>query len=158
MQRLPVDVYFTILAKTASLRSTCSRRRVGAVVVSHDRLVSTGYNGSPSGLAHCDDVGCMMEDGRCKRTIHAELNAVLRAPTGDTIYTTDQPCFECTKAIIAAGIRRIVFCELYQDDKRDALIAELSCGSGPRFGLVVQRLIAPTNMDIAAFFDGKGEG
>ena len=124
--RLSLPNAMMAVAQTISRRSTCPRMACGAVVVEDGHIVSTGYNGALSGLPHCTEVGCQMEmvreRERCTRIIHAEFNAVLRARgRGDTIYTTGQPCFECTKAIWAVGIRNIVYVQDYPDDRRDEL-------------------------------------
>jgi len=125
------DVYMMKLARVAAERSTCDRKHVGAVVVKDKFVVSTGYNGSIAGLAHCDDVGHMMEDGHCVRTVHAEANAIVQAARhgkaleGATIYVTASPCWPCFRLIANAGIRRVVYDEFYRDDKIFAAAAEL---------------------------------
>ncbi len=115
------DSYFMDIAFMASERSTCPRLHVGAVIVKDKRIKSTGYNGSPPGLEHCDDIGCLMLDGNhCKRTIHAEENAIIESSPeerkGATIYVTAQPCINCSKLIIASGIIRVVYSKLYTPD------------------------------------------
>lgn len=113
------DHIWTQVATVIAQRGTCPRLQVGAVIVSgNGKIVSTGYNGSPSWLEHCEDVGCAIEPetGRCKRTVHAEANALLQAGSrakGGTLYSTHQPCMECSNLIINAGIRRIVFVHGY---------------------------------------------
>lgn len=98
-------------------RSTCPRLHVGAVLVKNRRIKGTGYNGSPKGLAHCDEAGCFMKQGHCIRTIHAEVNCLLEVPPIDredaTLYVTHMPCPECQKLIITCGIKRVVFCKEY---------------------------------------------
>lgn len=117
------DQYFMNIAKQVSSRATCKRKSVGAVLVRDRTILSTGYNGSVRGMAHCTDVGCMMEDGHCVRTVHAEANAIIQAAKngvrieGATIYTTASPCWPCFKLIANAGITRIVFGEIYRDDR-----------------------------------------
>lgn len=109
------DDYFMQLALLASTRSTCTRRRVGAVLVREKHVLSTGYVGSPAGMPHCLDVGCLMEDGRCIRTLHAEQNAILQAAQhgiatcGATLYTTCRPCTVCARIIVGAAIVRVVY-------------------------------------------------
>jgi dCMP deaminase len=113
------------IAREVATRSTCPRLAVGAVIVRDRRILTTGYNGSPSGLPHCDDVGCLIRivDGResCQRTLHAEQNAIIQAAyhgvsvTGATIYTTHQPCLLCTKMIINAGIETVYYGQGYPD-------------------------------------------
>lgn len=117
------DEYFMAIARQVATRSTCSRKHVGAVIVRDRMILATGYNGSIAGLEHCDDVGHLMEDNHCVRTVHAEANAIVQAARSGTmlagagIYVTASPCFNCFKLIANAGIRRIAFGEFYRDDK-----------------------------------------
>jgi dCMP deaminase len=117
------DEYFMGIAEQAATRSTCMRKHVGAVIVRDRTVLSTGYNGSLRGLPHCDEVGCVMEDGHCVTTVHAEANAILQAAKngvsidGAEIYTTASPCWNCFKLIANAGIRRISFGEFYRDER-----------------------------------------
>jgi len=96
---------------------------VGAVIVRDRTILSTGYNGSVRGLPHCDEIGHMMEDGHCVRTIHAEVNAIVQAAKNGTsikgagIYVTASPCWNCFKQIANAGIQRIAFGEFYRDTR-----------------------------------------
>jgi len=98
---------------------------VGAVIVDvHGVIVSTGYNGSPRGLPHCADVGCLIEPetGRCKRTVHAEANAIIQAGPkawGGTLYCTHQPCSECSNLILNAGIRHVFFIHPYKSQSKE---------------------------------------
>jgi dCMP deaminase len=116
------DSYFMAVATVVASAASCSRRKVGAVLVRNGHIVSTGYNGAPKGLDHCVDVGCELENGHCVRAVHAELNALLQAgfagytTDGCTLYTTASPCRACMSAIINAGIKRIVFGELYRNE------------------------------------------
>jgi dCMP deaminase len=120
LMRKDWDNYFIDIAFQVAERSTCPRRRVGAVIVKDKRIKGTGYNGSPSGLAHCLDEGCLMVNNHCIRTIHAEINALLECEPGErkgaTIYVTDRPCAECAKCIINCGISRVVFARDYPTD------------------------------------------
>ena len=115
------DSYFMRIAAEVALRSTCTRANVGAVVTKDRRILTTGYNGAPRGLPHCLEAGCLMVDGHCVRTIHAEQNALLQgalhgvALGGGTVYVTHQPCLNCAKMIINAGIVRVVFTKAYLD-------------------------------------------
>jgi dCMP deaminase len=117
------DEYFMNIAKVIATRATCDRKHVGAVIVRDRTILSTGYNGSIRGTPHCDEIGHMMEDGHCVRTIHAEINAVIQAAKngtaieGATIYVSASPCWNCFKAIGNAGIRRVVFGEFYRDNR-----------------------------------------
>lgn len=122
-QRAGWDDYFMRIADQVATRSTCDRKHVGAVIVRDKMILATGYNGSLRGADHCDDVGHLMEDGHCVRTVHAEANALVQAAcngvrTGQgMIYVTASPCFGCFKLIANAGIRRIVFGEFYRDER-----------------------------------------
>lgn len=118
------DEYFMNLAQMAATRATCDRgadlkykpgfKGVGAVIVRDKVILSTGYNGSPRGTAHCDEVGHEIVDGHCVRTVHSEANAIAQAAKngisidGATIYTIASPCYDCLKLLINAGIKRIV--------------------------------------------------
>jgi dCMP deaminase len=112
------------LAGQVATRATCDRAHIGAVIVRERTILSTGYNGSPKGLPHCDDVGHMMEDGHCVRTTHAEANAIIQAAKSGTsigdseIYITASPCWPCFKLIVNAGINKIVYGEAYRLDNR----------------------------------------
>ncbi|WP_066633998.1 deoxycytidylate deaminase [Desulfolucanica intricata] len=114
------DTYFIDIAFEVAGRSTCPRRYVGAVVVKDKRIKGSGYNGSPSGLPHCIDEGCMMVNNHCVRCIHAEANAILECSPeerkGAAIYVTDRPCAECSKLIIQSGITRVVYAREYPPD------------------------------------------
>jgi dCMP deaminase len=111
------------IAEQVATRSTCSRKHVGAVIVKNRQILSTGYNGSISGLGHCDDEDHMIEDGHCVRTIHAEANAIIQAAKhgiaidGSNIYVTASPCFSCFKMVANAGINKIYFKEFYRDNR-----------------------------------------
>lgn len=116
------DEYFMQIARDVSTRATCERRLVGAVVVLEKRILTTGYNGAPHGLPHCTEVGCKIQDGHCIRTLHAEQNAIVQGALngitlrGSTLYVTCQPCNNCAKMIINAGIVRVVFDGDYPDE------------------------------------------
>ncbi len=122
MPRPSWDSYFMKIAEDVALRSTCDRAQVGAVLVREKHIISTGYNGSPAGLEHCDDVGHLMIDGHCVRTVHAEVNAIIQAAvfglaTRDSVcYVTHFPCLNCTKMLINARIARLVYREPYRID------------------------------------------
>jgi dCMP deaminase len=124
------DEYFVKIAKDVASRATCLRRHVGAVIVKDKRILTTGYNGAPMGLAHCDDVGCHMVNGHCVRCLHAEQNAIIQgalfgvSTAGATIYCTDQPCTMCAKMIVNAGIVRIVAARHYPDEYALEVIRE----------------------------------
>lgn len=109
------DAYFLSIAREVASRSTCLRRHVGALIVVDRRILCSGYNGSPPGQAHCTEAGCMLEDGRCIRTLHAEQNAITQAALhgvrtqGATLYCTCTPCHVCARMIVGAGIVRVVY-------------------------------------------------
>jgi len=119
-------------------RSTCLRRRVGAVVILERRILTTGYNGAPTGLKHCLDIGCLREEQGIPsgerhelcRGLHAEQNAIIQAALSGvsikdgTLYTTHFPCVLCAKMLINAGIKRIVFSHSYPDPLSHELLAE----------------------------------
>ncbi|MCR1900970.1 ComE operon protein 2 [Ligilactobacillus apodemi] len=121
-KRIPWNQYFMLQAVLLSLRSTCNRLAVGAILVRDQRMIAGGYNGSVSGDKHCIDDGCYMVDGHCLRTIHAEMNAVLQCakfgiPTdGAEIYATDFPCLQCTKMLLQAGVKKIYYLRNYHND------------------------------------------
>ena len=128
--RPPWDEYFLSIARLVSSRSTCLRRQVGAVVVKNKQVLATGYNGAPSGITHCDKVGCLREELKVPsgqrhelcRALHAEQNAFLQAARhgasldGATLYITTQPCSICAKMIINVGIKKIVIEGEYPDE------------------------------------------
>ena len=113
------DEYFMQMAELAASRSTCDRLHVGAILVFDRRVIAVGYNGSPRGTDHCDEVGHRMVNGHCVRTVHAEVNTVLSAALngtstrGSTLYTRYFPCENCVKELINAGVAKIVFREHY---------------------------------------------
>jgi dCMP deaminase len=126
------------MAELAATRSTCLRRQVGAVIVKDKKVLATGYNGAPSGLKHCLDIGCLRDDlgipsgerhELCRAT-HAEQNAIVQAAMfgvsikDATMYSTTQPCILCTKLIINAGIRRIVIKDSYPDEMSKQMLKE----------------------------------
>jgi dCMP deaminase len=121
------DDYFMQITFQVARRSTCPRAAVGAVIVRDKRILTTGYNGAPSGLPHCTEVGCLMVNGHCVRSLHAEQNAIIQAAIHGvklenvTAYCTVQPCVTCAKMLINADVRRIV-CE---GDYPDELALEM---------------------------------
>ncbi len=129
-KRPSIDEYFMKMAHLAASRSTCLRRKVGAVIVKENRVLSTGYNGAPKGLPHCEEVGCLRKDKNIPsgqrhelcRGVHAEQNAIIQAAVFGTsikdakIYTTNLPCVVCTKLLINASINEIIYDEEYIDE------------------------------------------
>ncbi|MCK5239292.1 MAG: dCMP deaminase family protein [Candidatus Thorarchaeota archaeon] len=137
MTRKSKDVYFSEIADLVSTRSTCLRNTVGAVIVKDSKILSTGYNGAPKGLPHCDELGgCMRnrlgvksgERHELCRGLHAEQNAIIQAAfhgvsvKGAKMYCTTRPCSICTKMIINAGITEVIFMEEYRDDLAKDLV------------------------------------
>ena len=129
------DEYFIEIAKLVSTRSTCLRRRVGAILVKDHMVIATGYNGSPKGLSHCIDRGyCPRADKKpgdgyevCM-AVHAEQNAIINAayygaPTkGVVMYCTHYPCRDCAKSLINAGVRQVVYAEERPDASAEAIL------------------------------------
>lgn len=115
------DEYFLKVAMLVSERATCPRMHCGCVLVKDKQILSTGYNGSIPGDEHCEDIGCMVVDNHCVRTIHAEMNAILQCSShgistaGATAYITNMPCTNCSKALIAAGIKEVIIFSDYHD-------------------------------------------
>ncbi len=115
------DEYFLKVAMLVSERSTCPRMHCGCVLVKDKQILSTGYNGSIPGDAHCEDDGCMIVENHCVRTIHAEMNAILQCSShgvntdGAKAYITNMPCTNCAKSLIAAGIKEIIIFSDYHD-------------------------------------------
>ncbi len=132
------DPYFMEIAGIVSKRSTCMRRKVGAVIVKDRRILATGYNGAPSGLRHCRDVGCVREARNVAsgerhelcRGLHAEQNAIIQAAfhgvpiRGAMLYSTHLPCSICVKMIINAGITQVLYLEGYPDELAANLVSE----------------------------------
>jgi len=138
MERPDNDTYFMEMARLISTRSTCVRRQVGAVIVKDKRVLTTGYNGSPKGTMHCEELGCMRVQKNIPsgtmhelcRGVHAEQNAVIQAAyfgisiDGGTVYTTTYPCSMCSKILINAGIREVVYDDSYSDELSKKLFEE----------------------------------
>ncbi len=125
------EEYFMDITKLVSTRSTCLRRSVGAIIVKDRHILSTGYNGPPKGVPHCDELGGCLRDKmsipsgerhEISRAVHAEQNAIIQAAKmginieGADMYVTNHPCFICAKMIINAGIKRIYVLEDYPDE------------------------------------------
>ncbi len=124
------DEYFMQIARTVATRATCPRARVGCVLTRERRMLTTGYNGAPRGVAHCVDVGCTLVHDHCQRATHAEANAIVQGAlhgvglADATAYCTHQPCINCSKLLISAGIARIVYEHAYPDSIAAELLAE----------------------------------
>ena len=134
------DEYFMEMAHVVSKRSTCLRRKVGAILVKDKHILSTGYNGAPKGLSHCFDVRCIRQDMSVKsgerhelcRGLHAEQNAIIQAAvfgvsiSGSTLYCTNTPCVVCVKMLINAGVKEIVYSGDYPDELAKKMLGESS--------------------------------
>lgn len=132
------DQYFLEIAHVVAKRSTCMRRQIGAVIVQDRRILTTGYNGAPSGLGHCLETGCLRDQLNIPsgtrtemcRALHSEMNAIIQAAQhgvstkGSTLYCTHQPCSVCARMCINAGIIRIVYTGDYPDDFAMSLLQE----------------------------------
>jgi len=129
MDRPSWEEYFMDIARLVARRSTCLRRQVGAVMVKEKNILATGYNGTPSGIRHCAETGCLREQLKVPsgerhelcRGLHAEQNAIIQAArhgtniSGATLYCTNSPCIICTKMLINAGICQVVYLDGYPD-------------------------------------------
>ena len=130
-QRLSWDQYFMTITRQVAERSTCTRAKVGAVIVRDRSILATGYNGSPAGMPHCTEVGCLIYESRtpngeieqnCFRTIHAEINAIAQAAKNGatikeaSIYITHTPCIHCLKVLVNTGTRDIFYEKPYKLD------------------------------------------
>lgn len=141
-QRPTWDEYFLMLAKLAATRSTCLAFPVGAVIVKNKQVLATGYNGSPSGSAHCTAQGycypglssCDASKSLPSRAVHAEANAIAQAAKhgistdGASIYVTLEPCLSCLKLIISAGIKEVFYETTFNSENnarvRDSFVDE----------------------------------
>lgn len=124
------------MAELAATRSTCTRRKVGAVLVKNRRVISTGYNGAPAGHQHCQEIGCLREQLNVPsgekhelcRGVHAEQNAIIQAAvhgisgSGAYLYCTSKPCSICAKMIVNAGILSVVYRDDYDDKMSDTML------------------------------------
>ena len=124
------DEYFMHIARTVATRATCPRLSVGAVLVREHRILTTGYNGAPRGVAHCTEAGCILVNEHCQRATHAEANAIVQGALhgvslgGAMAYCTHQPCVNCSKLLISAGVAKIVYEVGYPDPVASELLAE----------------------------------
>lgn len=132
------EEYFMGITKLVATRSTCCRRHVGAILVKDRHILATGYNGVPSGLPHCDVVGCLREKmgvpsgerHELCRGLHAEQNAIIQAAVygirikGATLYSTHMPCVLCAKMLINSRIKNIVYEQGYPDDLASEMLNE----------------------------------
>lgn len=138
VDRPSYDEYFMEMSHVVSKRSTCLRRRVGAILVKNKHILSTGYNGAPKGMHHCSEVGCLRanqhipsgERHELCRGLHAEQNAIIQAAVfgvsiqGSSLYCTNTPCVVCVKMLINAGVQEIIFAGEYSDKLAKDMIKE----------------------------------
>ncbi len=124
------DEYFMQIARTVATRATCPRLSVGCVLVREHRILTTGYNGAPRGVAHCTEAGCILVNEHCARATHAEANAIVQGAlhgislAGSVAYCTHQPCVNCSKLLISAGVQKIIYEAGYPDSVASELLAE----------------------------------
>ncbi|RDY23573.1 cytidine deaminase [Romboutsia maritimum] len=132
------DEYFMEIAEIVKKRSTCMRRQVGAIIVKDKQILTTGYNGSPKNLDHCEETGCKRQELNIPsgerhelcRALHAEQNAIIQAAhngvgiSGSTLYVTTKPCVLCAKMCINAGITKIIYKGDYPDDMSMEMLVE----------------------------------
>jgi dCMP deaminase len=133
------DQYFMTITRQVAERSTCPRAQVGAMIVRDRNILATGYNGSPAGLPHCTEVGCLVYESRtpdgeieqnCYRTIHAEINAITQAARNGApireadIYVTHTPCIQCMKVLINTGMKTVFYGQPYKLQTISDLLAQ----------------------------------
>jgi len=136
-ERLSWDQYFMTITRQVAERSTCTRAKVGAVIVRDKNILATGYNGAPAGMPHCTDVGCLIYESKtpngdteqnCFRTIHAEMNAIAQAAKNGAsikdgaIYITHTPCIHCLKVLVNTGIKQIYYEKPYKLNTLEELL------------------------------------
>jgi dCMP deaminase len=137
-ERPSYDEYFMEMAHVVSKRSTCLRRKVGAILVKDKHILSTGYNGAPKGLKHCSEVGCLREQmgvpsgerHEICRGLHAEQNAIIQAAVfgvsikDSILYCTNTPCVVCAKMLVNAGVKEIIYSGDYPDGLAKRILNE----------------------------------
>lgn len=138
MKRPKWDDYFMKITQDVSERATCVKRQVGAIIVKDNRILSSGYNGTPKGFKHCEEVGCIRKEMNVPsgqrhelcRGLHAEQNAIVQAAwhgvkiEGGTMYSNYQPCVICAKMMINAGIKKLVYSGGYPDELAQEMLKE----------------------------------
>ena len=152
MSRMPWPEYFMNIAFMVAERSTCLRRKVGAVAVKEKRILATGYNGAPAAVPHCSETGCLREQQGIPsgerhemcRGLHAEQNVIIQAAVhgaqiqGASIYCTTYPCVMCTKMLINCGVVAIYYAHSYPDQLAAQLLREA--------GVTIEQLVLPQVM------------
>lgn len=138
IERMPWPEYFMNIAFLVSERSTCLRRKVGALAVKDKRILATGYNGAPAGTSHCSVTGCLRQElgipsgqrHEICRGLHAEQNVIIQSSiygvslVGADIYCTNQPCVQCAKMLINCGVRQIFYSQAYHDELACSMLQE----------------------------------
>ena len=131
------DHFWFVQALLYSTRGTCDRLRAACIIVKDKRLVGAGFNGSPPGAPHCDDVGHLMIENHCERTLHSEENAIInterRNLVGSKAYITATPCIRCAKLLVSAGVKEVKFLGEYSNSRGKDYLEELSEQTGVRF-------------------------
>ncbi|EKE00158.1 MAG: hypothetical protein ACD_22C00082G0001 [uncultured bacterium] len=131
------DNFWFVQALLYSTRGTCDRLRAGCVIVKNKRLVGAGYNGSPSGSPHCDDIGHLIIENHCERTLHSEENAILNSERANlvdaTAYVTATPCIRCAKILVNAGVKEVKYLVEYKNSRGKEYIDQLSKETGVKF-------------------------
>ena len=142
MNRPDWNHYFMKFALLASERSSCERRKVGAIAVKDKRILATGYNGAPSGLKHCQEIGgCWRQQNNISsgqrrevcRAVHSEQNIIIQAAIhgislrGCDIYCNLTPCSDCAKMLISLGVKTFFYLERYPDDLIDKMLLDDGC-------------------------------
>lgn len=158
MAREDWDLYFMKLAFMASSRATCPRRHVGAILVQGRSVKGTSYNGAPSGAPDCTEIGCLLRDGVCQRTIHAEANLILQTDhaerVGATVYCTDRPCWSCANLLANSGINTIVYSRAYHRDLQavqDILVAtQINLRHLPLSENIIKKMLGENGAHITA--------
>ena len=149
MTRMDIDTYFMSIAELVKKRSTCIKQHVGAVLVKDSYIISTGYNGAPRGLPHCSEQTCLrqtlgsLEKSHLCRGVHAEQNTIIQAAIhgvsteNSTVYSTHFPCMSCTKILINAGVKEIVYTRDYDLDN------EITMNMIRDAGIRVKKIVLP---------------
>ena len=125
--RISWDEYFMRIAEVVATRSTCKRIEVGCVITKDRIILATGYNGAPKGMPHCIDVGCLISNNHCIRSLHAEVNAIIQCASSNMstkssyVYVTHLPCWQCSLMLIDAEVEKIFYANDYVDDRWNKL-------------------------------------
>ena len=136
-ERLTWHQYFMTITQQVAERSTCTRAKVGAIIVRDRNILATGYNGAPAGMPHCTEAGCLIYESKtpygeveenCFRTIHAEINAIAQAAKNgsnikdSSIYVTHTPCIHCLKVLVNTGIQSVYYEKPYKLHTLDEIL------------------------------------